>query len=257
MDETVELNATLHSLINKLMDKYCLVRHFGGQQIKMCAIMALHKFLSTVAQIIFLSQDRTDRIGNMSDNDAASYQPKSYDIPGSAVTRRCAIPDLPNDTYAIQDTDHADLVKAYIPQHMEDGERKYNNCYFYSNETLGGNGTMHACNSWVYDKSQYQTSVTSDMNLVCDRAIFTSHVKTVFFVGAFIMFLIGGWISDKFGRKITLVSCVLIQGSSSLASSQVNNVYLFLFIRFLSAVGGAGGFGALLVYGLSQSRPVG
>ncbi|CAE1142033.1 unnamed protein product [Acanthosepion pharaonis] len=197
MDETVELNATLHSLINKLMDKYCLVRHFGGQQIKMCAIMALHKFLSTVAQIIFLSQDRTDRIGNMSDNDAASYQPKSYDIPGSAVTRRCAIPDLPNDTYAIQDTDHADLVKAYIPQHMEDGERKYNNCYFYSNETLGGNGTMHACNSWVYDKSQYQTSVTSDMNLVCDRAIFTSHVKTVFFVGAFIMFLIGGWISDK------------------------------------------------------------
>ncbi|CAE1142044.1 SLC22A4_5 [Acanthosepion pharaonis] len=113
------------------------------------------------------------------------------------IAHRCAIPGLPNDTYEVQDTDHADLIKAYIPQYIEDGERKYNNCYFYSNETLDDNGTIHACNSWVYDKSQYQTSVTSDMNLVCGRSIFTSHVKTAFFVGAFIMFLIGGWISDK------------------------------------------------------------
>lgn len=31
-------------------------------------------------QIILLSYDRTDRIGNMSDDDAASHQPESYDI---------------------------------------------------------------------------------------------------------------------------------------------------------------------------------
>ncbi|CAE1142023.1 SLC22A4_5 [Acanthosepion pharaonis] len=164
------------------------------------------------------------------------------------INHRCAIPDLPNDTYEVQDTDHADLIKAYIPQYIEDGERKYNNCYFYSNETLDSNGTMLACNSWVYDKSQYQTSVTSDMNLVCHRAIFTSHVKTAYFVGAFSMFLIGGWISDKFGRKITIASCVLTEGISALVSSQVTNAYLFLFTRFLVAIGGAGCFGTILVY---------
>ncbi|CAE1142056.1 SLC22A4_5 [Acanthosepion pharaonis] len=113
------------------------------------------------------------------------------------IQHRCAIPGLLNDTYEVQDTNHADLIMDYIPQYMKDGEQKYSNCYFYSNETLDSNGTMHACNSWVYDKSQYHTSVTSDLNLVCGRAIFTHHVKTAFFVGAFIVFVFGGWISDK------------------------------------------------------------
>lgn len=62
------------------MDKYCLFRHFGGLQIRMRAIMALHKFLSPAAQIILISHDRTNRIGNKSDADAASHQPESYDI---------------------------------------------------------------------------------------------------------------------------------------------------------------------------------
>ncbi|CAE1142028.1 unnamed protein product [Acanthosepion pharaonis] len=113
------------------------------------------------------------------------------------INHRCAIPDLPNDTYEVQDTDHADLIKAYIPQYIEDGERKYNNCYFYSNETLDSNGTMLACNSWVYDKSQYQTSVTSDMNLwpsevldVLVRSLYMSletvsdpHLSTIYTTG--------------------------------------------------------------------------
>ncbi|CAE1142049.1 unnamed protein product [Acanthosepion pharaonis] len=47
---------------------------------------------------------------------------------------------------------------------------------------------------------------------------------------------------------MTIVACILLQGISAFVCTQVTNVYLFLFIRVLMAIGGAGSFGTLLVF---------
>lgn len=93
---------------------------------------------------------------------------------------RCAIPGLQNDTYEVQDKNHAELISLHIPQHLQDGQLKYSRCYLYGNETLEGNETQHKCNSWVYDKSVFQTSITSDVSQLlnnCSRSILERYFR--------------------------------------------------------------------------------
>ena len=78
---------------------------------------------------------------------------------------RCAIPDLTNDTYKVQSENHAKLIKEYIPEEMVEGEPAYSKCHLYVNKSLPRNQTLSNCNSWVYDKSIFQKTITSDVSI--------------------------------------------------------------------------------------------
>lgn len=156
------------------------------------------------------------------------------------IQHRCAIPGLQNDTYEVQDKNHAELISLHIPQHLQDGQLKYSRCYLYGNETLEGNETQHKCNSWVYDKSVFQTSITSDMNLVCDRKNLATFAMTAHFLGMTVGSLPSGWLADRFGRKTIIISGVVLQGISCLTLSQMQNIYAILSLRFLAAVADSG-----------------
>ncbi|CAI9729389.1 Hypothetical predicted protein [Octopus vulgaris] len=84
---------------------------------------------------------------------------------------RCAIPGYDNDTYKIQSEIHEELINEYIPKSEDEGEVVYEKCLIYFNSTENGNRTTQKCSSWVYDKTNTHTSITSQLNLVCDKAI--------------------------------------------------------------------------------------
>ncbi|GFR90251.1 organic cation transporter protein-like [Elysia marginata] len=72
---------------------------------------------------------------------------------------RCAIPDLPNDTFASQGRWHDALVNASIP--WDSGDQTFDQCKV--RDILDGrhNETV-PCEKWVYDKQSFKrTFVTS------------------------------------------------------------------------------------------------
>lgn len=76
---------------------------------------------------------------------------------------RCRLPDLYNDTYAIQNEQHQLLVNKYIPQDKSDGfKSKYDKCNLY-NYSDTGNATKSKCNKWVYSKQYFEDTLISDV----------------------------------------------------------------------------------------------
>ncbi|XP_036361987.1 organic cation transporter protein-like [Octopus sinensis] len=155
---------------------------------------------------------------------------------------RCAIPGYNNDTYKIQSEIHEELINEYIPKSEDEGEVVYEKCLIYSNTTENGNRTTQKCSSWVYDKTNTHTSITSQLNLVCDDAILARHTITIFFMG-FLFAMVGcGILSDRFGRKKVIIVSLFLQGSSGIATAFIYNIYAIYVLRFLTAVGGAGSY---------------
>ncbi|CAI9729387.1 organic cation transporter protein-like [Octopus vulgaris] len=111
---------------------------------------------------------------------------------------RCAIPGYDNDTYKIQSEIHEELINEYIPKIEDKGEVVYEKCLIYSNTTENGNGTTQKCSSWVYDKTNTHTSITTQLNLVCDKAILARHTFTFYFMGSILAMVSCGILSDSF-----------------------------------------------------------
>ncbi|CAE1142017.1 SLC22A4_5 [Acanthosepion pharaonis] len=124
----------------------------------------------------------------------------------SDIKHRCAIPELTNDTYQVQSEAHAKLIKKYIPEEIVDGKLVYSKCHIYVNKGVIRKQTLTNCTSWVYDKSIFQTSLTSDSNLVCGKnGLLIKYILYIFLeisslCSVAVGFLIGAEISSTKNR---------------------------------------------------------
>ncbi|XP_060551322.1 organic cation transporter protein-like [Ruditapes philippinarum] len=172
---------------------------------------------------------------------------------------RCAIPGYDNDTYDACSI----LVNETIPL-SNDPDLKYNACYIfpmnvsnYDNYSYPINATSHKCDKWVYDKSEFEETLTTEFNLVCEDAKVTKQtvIKTLFFAG----FLVGsigfGFLSDRFGRKNTLHSSFMLVVMSGITIYWVKSVTLYIILRFLVGAACAGIFLTSYVIGMEMVGP--
>ena len=85
-----------------------------------------------------------------------SHKPFSYIFVQYFCIRRCKIPSLLNDSYAIQSKEHKEFINATIPI-LPDGS--YDECKIIVN------GTLKTCSKWVYDQSVFTKTVDSQVNV--------------------------------------------------------------------------------------------
>lgn len=89
------------------------------------------------------------------------------------------------------------------------------------------------CTEWVYDTSEVGSTIISEWNLVCDRAYFTSLTESMFLIGVGVGGVVGGWISDKFGRKKVLMSMMIAQSVLAMLTLLVRSFIQYLLVRLV------------------------
>nr|XP_021390558.1 solute carrier family 22 member 7 [Lonchura striata domestica] len=74
---------------------------------------------------------------------------------------------------------------------------------------------------WVYDRSQFTSTISTQWDLVCEQRGLNQATATFFFIGVTIGAVVFGYLSDRFGRKSMLqlsLVCSMVFGMLSAAS---------------------------------------
>ncbi|XP_018495203.1 organic cation transporter protein [Galendromus occidentalis] len=97
------------------------------------------------------------------------------------------------------------------------------------------NSTSECTNGWVYDKSKFGETVTSEWNLVCGDAWKRSLMQSIIMAGAFAGVLTFGKLSDTFGRKRAFHLGLLLLIISGIAATFSGSFMIFNALRFIQA----------------------
>ncbi|ELU14225.1 hypothetical protein CAPTEDRAFT_220884 [Capitella teleta] len=134
---------------------------------------------------------------------------------GAPSPHRCALPPGVNPNTSIPGG--------------EDGQ-----CSVYKNYSRSQYNETEACPmGWTYNKSSAQeTTIVIDFDLVCDKEFLKNLSTTIYFCGVMIGGLIFGALSDRFGRKPSLLTALFAQAVVGVGVAFANSYLLFTLLRF-------------------------
>uniref|UniRef100_A0A2R5L514 Putative organic cation/carnitine transporter n=1 Tax=Ornithodoros turicata TaxID=34597 RepID=A0A2R5L514_9ACAR len=117
-------------------------------------------------------------------------------------------------------------------------------CYANDRVNSTGNDTClpsdfvnstHQCDRWVWDQSEFHSTVVSEFNLVCNDGWLASLSQSVLMVGVLVAALLVGNLTDKYGRRLAFLIIPPLYLASTLATAFSQNYATFVVLRFLSA----------------------
>ncbi|XP_072101616.1 solute carrier family 22 member 6-A-like isoform X1 [Mobula birostris] len=142
-----------------------------------------------------------------------------------------------------------EFLRVFLPM---DREGKPDKCRMYTspqwhllgtNETQG-NGSQpdtQACtDGWVYDHSQFTSTIVTEWDLVCDRKSLKRMVQSIYMAGLLIGASVLGRLADKYGRRTLLLWSHFVIAVSGTCGAFSSSFPLFCFWRFLTGVGVSG-----------------
>ncbi|CAH0588845.1 unnamed protein product [Chrysodeixis includens] len=98
------------------------------------------------------------------------------------------------------------------------------------------------CTHWVYETNN---TIIAEHNLAC-QPWKSNIIGTIHSTGMLISMLVSGWMSDRFGRKPTLITCVVL-GTIGHLKTFATSYYVYVFIEFLEATFTGGSYASAMV----------
>uniref|UniRef100_A0AAF5I300 Major facilitator superfamily (MFS) profile domain-containing protein n=3 Tax=Strongyloides stercoralis TaxID=6248 RepID=A0AAF5I300_STRER len=92
------------------------------------------------------------------------------------------------------------------------------------------------CQSWEYDDKIMKETVVTKFNIVCDNNWSRAHVHFSYSIGYLIGCLIGGYISDRYGRRMTLLVFTYLATFFAFLLPSTIDFGSFLIIRLILAI---------------------
>ncbi|KAG0710128.1 Organic cation transporter-like protein [Chionoecetes opilio] len=92
---------------------------------------------------------------------------------------------------------------------------------------------LEDCLEFDFDNSTFTSTLTAEYNLVCGRAYLQSTYQSLYMFGVFVGAPINGYLSDKYGRKSTVVLGVIAYMVISFVSAWLPFISLIFIARFL------------------------
>uniref|UniRef100_A0A0K2TL63 Major facilitator superfamily (MFS) profile domain-containing protein n=1 Tax=Lepeophtheirus salmonis TaxID=72036 RepID=A0A0K2TL63_LEPSM len=97
--------------------------------------------------------------------------------------------------------------------------------------------------SIIYDLHQgVHSSISMESGWVCEHAYIETLVGASYMIGVLIGSFVLGFFSDKYGRRLALIVSILLVSIPSMIASFAHNIYMFIFLRILTGMGGIGCF---------------
>ncbi|XP_071115263.1 organic cation transporter protein-like [Haliotis cracherodii] len=174
---------------------------------------------------------------------------------------RCAIPGFANDTYEIQNDFHEELINRSIPMTSGYyGEEKYSRCQLYvqTNSSKIWSSTRSVsepCHAWVYDQSQFISTISETMDFVCEKKSYASHAKMLAMFGHLVGALINGPLSDMFGRRPVIICNMFIMVLLSICLVWSSSAPVALFLDFAINTCCLGQYLVCFVFGMEIVGP--
>jgi len=119
---------------------------------------------------------------------------------------------------------------------------------------IDDNTTIFECESYTFLKEDGENSAVIEMNLVCENSWGRKFVPSALMLGMGIGTLIGGFISDRFGRKVTLITFTLTQIVSTGVVGLSNSPWAYIISMFLAGTSNLVNYGAGSVLGYELVR---
>ncbi|XP_078663819.1 organic cation transporter protein-like [Branchiostoma floridae x Branchiostoma belcheri] len=161
---------------------------------------------------------------------------------GALPEHNCRLPVVNSslsDSVPVSWADHLHSLNGSIPLELDtSGEWRYSRCQqFNLNESglnvVTENRTLQRCtDGWVYDRSHYGTSIVTQFDLVCDRAWLREFAQSVHMLGYSFGAITSGALSDRYGRRPTIVWCIVLLTTFSVASAFSPNYIVFVTLKF-------------------------
>ncbi|KAK3802250.1 hypothetical protein RRG08_004538 [Elysia crispata] len=96
----------------------------------------------------------------------------------------------------------------------------------------GTNFTRPCDNGWVYG-DEFESTIVSEWDLVCVRAYLNELSTTIYMIGSMMGALLITPLSDKFGRRLVLLICLLSQAVIGLCVAFSPTYAIFTILRFI------------------------
>ncbi|XP_025194418.1 organic cation transporter protein-like isoform X1 [Melanaphis sacchari] len=92
---------------------------------------------------------------------------------------------------------------------------------------------MKACSSWQFNTTEFGDTITSEWNLVCDRKELKNFAEMMFLMGVAFGGFFSGLVSDRFGRKKTLMASLIMQLALGILVAICPWFEFYLVLRFI------------------------
>ncbi|XP_069991075.1 organic cation transporter protein isoform X2 [Penaeus vannamei] len=121
-----------------------------------------------------------------------------------------------------------------LPPLLEDPvEISSDSCSYFVNNSSSGEAEEFPCTEWEYDTSVYTNTLTSEFNLVCERGYLRATYQSIYMSATIFSSMVGGYIADRYGRKIVVLVTQLIYATLGFCISFASNFSLILALRFI------------------------
>lgn len=114
---------------------------------------------------------------------------------------------------------------------------KFDSCSLWNSTT----NTSYKCDSFVYDKTYYQSSRAIEWEFICDRRWLGALAQTMYMMGVFTGAVVLGNLADKIGRKPVFCWSALLQLILGIIVAFSPNYLSFVIIRYLYGIFGSAG----------------
>ena len=92
----------------------------------------------------------------------------------------------------------------------------------------------NSCTRWVFDTSVYWSTVVTEWSLVCGRTPLLSMLQSWLMLGGIAGSLVGGQLTDRFGRRPVFLPTMLLLVVCSFGAALVGDYVSFAVVRFLT-----------------------
>ncbi|XP_060870820.1 organic cation transporter protein-like isoform X1 [Metopolophium dirhodum] len=155
--------------------------------------------------------------------------------PPPGVLNRISVDEWKNLSGVIPESPTSN-VSVYDPCHYRDFDYESLLGKFSYKELLKNKTDQYelkTCSSWQFNTTEFGDTITSEWNLVCDRKELKNFAEMMFLMGVAFGGFFSGLVSDRFGRKKTLMASLIMQLALGILVAICPWFEFYLVLRFI------------------------